>query len=124
CPRLGAVSTSSSLPSSTWSLGCWPCPFPRAGGRGVPAASDAALEPAASGPPERPLLLMSARSLARPAQTRPGVHLRISAGGLSASAARRDPGQRGRPNAAPRAREAAPACPHHTATTPQISLLE
>src|SRR5438094_1341279 len=124
-PRLSAVSTSSSLPSSTWSLGCWPCPFPPAGGRGVPAdRSDTALEPAASGPPERPLLLMSARSLARPAQTRPGVHLRISAGGLSASAARRDPGQRGRANAAPRAREAAPACPHHTATTLQTSFLE
>src|SRR5207244_6473120 len=62
-PCLSAVRTSSSLPWSTWSAGCWPCPFPRAGDSGVPRKrSDGTLAPVTTEPLDSPLFLISARS--------------------------------------------------------------
>src|SRR5438093_4318045 len=73
-PCLSAVSTSSSLVSSPRSVGCCFCLFAGAGGSGIPRdRCDGALDPAAAGPLESPLSLMSPRSPARPARTRPGV---------------------------------------------------
>src|SRR5437870_4537475 len=73
-PCLSAVSTSSSLVSSTRSVGCCFRLSAGAGGGGIPRdRCDGALEPAAAGPLESPLSLMSPRSPARPARTRPGV---------------------------------------------------